>query len=147
MQERVIPIASGAGDGPGDEGCADLLVTTLTGHKGIDAVAFDPKQHAFRIRYDPDLVSLATVERLADQVGVQLGERYQRCVYHMDGVTCRNCGRAIERQLKRDPRIIWASANPPSDIMFELTWKKYIGTNAAITAIGNVRIGISAERK
>ena len=114
MQERVIPIASGAGDGPGDEGCADLLVTTLTGHKGIDAVAFDPKQHAFRIRYDPDLVSLATVERLADQVGVQLGERYQRCVYHMDGVTCRNCGRAIERQLKRDPRIIWASANPPS---------------------------------
>src|SRR5204863_223394 len=39
-----------------------------------------------------------------------------------------------------------ASASPPSDMMFELTWRQYIGMKAASTAIGKVRIGISAER-
>ena len=40
-----------------------------------------------------------------------------------------------------------ASAKPPSDMMLELTFRKYMGMNAAKTAMGRVRMGIRAERK
>ena len=40
-----------------------------------------------------------------------------------------------------------ASARPPSDMMFELTWRKYIGMKEATRAIGKARIGIKRRSK
>lgn len=110
MRERTIPVEI---DGNGAH-CADLLLDTLMQHKGIDAVELDADRRALRIRYDPDVISLATVERLADRIGVQIGERYQRCVFAMNGVSCRGCGSVIERRLHGRNDIIWTSANPAS---------------------------------
>ena len=110
MRERTIPVEL---DGNGAH-CADVLLDTLLQHQGIGAVELDADRRALRIRYNPDVISLATVERLADRIGVQIGERYQRCVFAMNGVSCRGCGSVIERRLHGRNDIIWTSANPAS---------------------------------
>ncbi|MBX6341534.1 MAG: cadmium-translocating P-type ATPase, partial [Thermomicrobiaceae bacterium] len=129
MQERTIPLS--AGEDGRDERCADLLLSTLTRHKGIGAVEFDPALRSLRIRYDPHVISLTTVEQVAERVGLQLGERYGRCVFAMDGVSCRNCGRAIERRLSGRRDIIWASANPASGRLSV----EYVGTPAQLPEV------------
>ncbi len=111
MREQTIPVTLDESD----EGrCADLLLKTLTSHKGIAAVEFDDEHHAIKLKYDPRLVSLATVDRLAERTGVQFGERFNRCELRMNGVSCRSCAAVIERRLHGHDDIIWASANPPS---------------------------------
>lgn len=128
MRERTIPVTAAERAG-GD--CVDVLLQTLTGHKGIGGVSFDPARRAVSIRYDPAVVSLQTVERLADRAGVELGERYGRCSFRLDGVGCRTCGRRIEERLERGGEIAWASANPASG---GLTLE-YVGTPGALPRV------------
>ncbi len=128
MRERTIPITLEDGD---EEHCAELLLQTLTGYKGIGAIEFDTQQSAIKVRYDPNIVSLEAVERVAERVGAQLGERYHRCSLRMDGVSCRSCGVAIERRLKGRDDIIWASANAPSGSLSV----EYVGTREQLPEI------------
>jgi Cd2+/Zn2+-exporting ATPase len=111
MRERSIPVTLEEGD---EARCADLLLKTLTSHKGIGAVEFDSEHRSINLKYDPQLVSLATVDRIAERTGVQFGQRFNRCELRMNGVSCRSCAAAIEHRLKGHDEIVWASANPPS---------------------------------
>ncbi|HVW01832.1 MAG TPA: heavy-metal-associated domain-containing protein, partial [Planctomycetaceae bacterium] len=111
MRERSIPVTIEEGD---DIRCADLLLKTLTSHKGIGAVEFDSEHRSINLKYDPQLVSLATVDRIAERTGMQIGERFNRCALRMKGVSCRACAAAIEHRLNGHDDIVWASANPPS---------------------------------
>ena len=128
MRERTIPVTLEDGD---EAHCAELLLKTLTTHKGIGAVEFDTAQSAIKLRYDPNIVSLEAVERVAERVGAQLGERYHRCELRMDGVSCRSCGVAIERRLRGRDDIIWASANAPSGSLS----LEYVGTRDQLSEI------------
>lgn len=128
MQERTIPITLDEGD---EAHCAELLLKTLTTQKGIGGVEFDADASALKLRYDPNLVSLETVERLAERVGAQLGERYHHCALRMEGVSCRSCGVAIERRLRHRDDIIWVSANAPSGSLS----LEYVGTPAELPQI------------
>jgi len=121
MRERSIPVTLEEGD---EARCADLLLKTLTSHKGIGAVAFDSEHRSINLKYDPQLVSLATVDRIAERTGVQLGQRFNRCELRMNGVSCRSCAAAIEHRLKGHDGIVWASANPPSRSLS----LEYVGT-------------------
>ncbi|HEX3723620.1 MAG TPA: cation-translocating P-type ATPase [Nitrolancea sp.] len=111
MHERTIPVTLEEGD---EARCADLLLKTLTSHKGIGAIEFDSEHRAINLKYDPQIVSLVTVDRIAERAGAQFGERFNRCELRMNGVSCRSCAAAIEHRLKGHGEIIWASANPPS---------------------------------
>ncbi len=128
MRERTIPISLEDDD---EARCAEVLLQTLTSHKGIGAVELDPVNSAIRVSYDPNLVSLSAVERVAERVGAQLGERYHRCSLRMDGVSCRSCGLAIERRLKGRDDIVWASANAPSGSLS----LEYVGTREHLPQI------------
>ncbi len=128
MRERTIPVTLEDGD---EAHCAELLLKTLTTHKGIGGVEFDTGQSAIKVKYDPNIVSLQTVERVAEQVGAQFGERYHRCALRMDGVSCRSCGVAIERRLQGRDDIVWASANAPSGSLSV----EYVGTSAQLPQI------------
>src|SRR5450759_2946333 len=57
----------------------------------------------------------------------------------------RNTGRNDTMITSKEKKM--ASASPPSDMMFALTCRKYMGMKDARTAMGRVRIGMSAERK
>src|SRR6185437_8614509 len=121
MHERRIPVTLQDDDG---ERCADLLLKTLTSHKGIGAVEFDSEHRSINVKYDPRIVSLVTVDRIAERTGVQFGERFNRCELRMNGVSCRSCAAAIEQRLKGHDEIVWASANPPSRTLT----LEYVGT-------------------
>ncbi len=135
MRERTIPVTLDDGD---EEHCAELLLKTLETHKGIGAVEFDRDQSALKLKYDPNIVSMSAVERVAERVGAQLGERYHRCSLRMDGVSCRSCGAAIERRLRGRDDIIWASANPASSSLS----LEYVGTRSQLPEISR-EIGAS----
>ncbi len=128
MRERTIPISL---EDDNEARCAEVLLKTLTSHKGIGAVELDSANSAIKLSYDPNLVSLSAVERVAERVGAQLGERYHRCALRMDGVSCRSCGLAIERRLAGRDDIVWASANAPSGSLS----LEYVGTREHLPQI------------
>lgn len=142
MKERTIPLV--IDESPPDH-CADVLLNTLTLHKGIGAVSFDPDARELRIRYDPEQISLKRVEQIADEVGVQLGEEYQRCVFATDGISCRSCGRLIEDRLKNHEEIVWTSANQASNRLV----LEYVGTPEQLPEIRRVvnNAGVRIERE
>ncbi|HET9014480.1 MAG TPA: heavy metal translocating P-type ATPase [Thermomicrobiaceae bacterium] len=92
----------------------ERLIGALARQKGVAAARLEDNGRALRLRYDPDRVSLETVEGIAGRLGVRFRERFHHCVLSLDGVTCRTCGRAIERQVVEHSDVVWASANPPS---------------------------------
>ena len=140
MHEQKISVMLEEGD---EEHCADLLLKTLTSHKGIGAVEFDSERRAINLKYDPQVISLVTVDQIAERAGAQLGEHFSRCELRMSGVSCRSCAAAIEHRLEGHDDIVWASANPPSRTLS----LEYVGTPDKLQQISKDigEIGISVH--
>jgi len=111
MRDQTIPLEI---ESVPDQSRVDRLVGDLRRHKGIDAVRLEADGRALQLRYDPERISLETIEGIAGRQGVHFAVRFHHCVLALDGLTCRTCGRAIERRVAGHTDVVWASANPPS---------------------------------
>ncbi|MFQ5795798.1 MAG: heavy metal translocating P-type ATPase [Candidatus Bipolaricaulia bacterium] len=97
----------------GDEKrCADLLIETLSTYKGVVSAEVDQQTSTLTLRYDPQLISLERVDRLASRLGMKLDKRFERCTLHLEGTSCRDCSLAVERDLRRLDEVTWVTVNP-----------------------------------
>lgn len=62
-----------------EDECIDILLGRLAGHRGIEKahVAREDDSAKLCLHYDPNLVSLATVERIAREAGAEVADRYR----------------------------------------------------------------------
>ncbi len=99
--------------------CAERLGEALSGHRGIEKAHI--RQEGDRIllclHYDPNLASLKTVKRLAEEAGSQISERYRHETLRVRGMDCTDCAKSLEHILSRLPGVIDVSASYAAERM------------------------------
>ncbi len=99
--------------------CVTRLQELLTGRKGLQRVHIAREDGSARLclHYDPDLVSLAQVQRWAEQAGAQVSERYRHETLHITDMDCADCALSIEHILGRLDGILSVSVNYAAEKM------------------------------
>jgi len=83
--------------------CVQRLREALRLHKGIEEAHVDQSSDPPRLclHYDPNLISLAEVERHARQEGITVQQRYRHRVLRLEGLDCADCAVKLEKGVGR----------------------------------------------
>jgi Cd2+/Zn2+-exporting ATPase len=95
------------------DGCVARLQKGLAAARGVIDVHLERSdgQGNLCIHYDPDLISLAAVQRLAAKVGASVSTRYKHELIQVEGMDCSDCTLAIEHGLRRMDGVLTATVN------------------------------------
>ncbi|HHS98351.1 MAG TPA: heavy-metal-associated domain-containing protein, partial [Chloroflexi bacterium] len=83
--------------------CVQRLQEALRLHKGIVEAHVDEETDPPRLclHYDPNLISLAEVERHARQEGIAIQQRYRHRDLKLEGLDCADCAVKLEKGVGR----------------------------------------------
>ena len=92
----------------GRDQCVERLQESLLPVAGIRLAHVERADGAavLCLHYDPDLLSLDRVERLAREAGAAIAERYRHESLHVIGMDCADCAVSLEHILRRAPGMI-----------------------------------------
>jgi Cd2+/Zn2+-exporting ATPase len=95
-----------------EERCTDLLEATLQREPGVRGAVVDLSAGRLQLRYNPKRVSLPRIQQVAHQLGVELGQRYERCTLRLRGIRCADCALGLEKSLRRIPGVTRVEVSP-----------------------------------
>ena len=113
--------------------CVARLQEQLAQHRGILKVDVTRQngQAQLRVHFDADMVSLAQVQRWAEQAGAQIRNRYRHATVRITDMDCADCALSIEHILRRRPGIVDVSVNYAAEKM----WVEFDSTETSLEAI------------
>ncbi|MDA8187811.1 MAG: heavy metal translocating P-type ATPase [Dehalococcoidales bacterium] len=93
--------------------CVARLKEEVTKYDGIEEaqVSLQDRQALLRLRYDPNVISVEQVQRIAERAGAQIARQYQHEVLSVSGMDCTDCSVSVEHIVSRLPGIIDVSVN------------------------------------
>lgn len=102
-----------------DDQCVDRLVEQLEGLRGITTAHLEDGDDEPRLclHYDPNLVALAQVERLAQDAGADLTRRYRHETLHVSNMDCGDCAQSIEHVVRRMDGVLQVSVSYAAEKM------------------------------
>jgi len=115
--ENVIKLELGSvlpGGGSACGGCGRRLETVMQTCRGLKKahLALDGEQPAaLCLHYDPDLVGVDQLRRMAQQAGLEIAARYKHDTIPITGMDCSDCALVVEHSLGRMPGVIHAAVN------------------------------------
>lgn len=100
IQLDLSVVLPGVEDG---DACLDRLESALKNHRGLRRAHLErtPASAKLCLHYDPDILSLAEVRRLAERAGTQLLDRYRHELLPLEGMDCSDCATVIEHSVGR----------------------------------------------
>jgi Zn2+/Cd2+-exporting ATPase len=102
-----------------EDECVEMLTTRLAQQRGIQMahIVREDGEARLCLHYDPNLISLATVQRLAKEAGAEISERYRHEQLAFTGYSA-DAGSSLEKALNRLPGMIHANANYAAGLIF-----------------------------
>ena len=100
-----------------DDACVDRLEAIIGEGRGISRAHIqgqDGKAPALCLHYDPDVVTLAQVERLATAAGLQITERFGHAIIPFRLMSGEDAARRIEAELSRLDGVLGVSVSLPA---------------------------------
>ncbi len=96
-----------------DDACLARLESAMQNQKGLTRahLEHDKKPVALCLHYDPNVLSLADVKRLAERAGAQIANRYHHNVVTVEGMDCSDCARVIEHSVGRMEGVLAVNVN------------------------------------
>lgn len=110
--ELEIPLLLPSIEDEKDE-CLARLETSLQNRKGILRAHLerDKSPVDLCLHYDPNLLSLPEVKRIAERAGAQIANRFHHATIPIEGMDCSDCSMAIEHSVGRMEGVLSASVN------------------------------------
>jgi Cd2+/Zn2+-exporting ATPase len=95
------------------DACVQRLQEALQRHKGIDEahVVRDDGSARLCLHYDPNLISLAEVERHAREEGITIQQRYRHRELRLSGMDCADCAAKLEKGVARLEGVLHCAVN------------------------------------
>ena len=101
-----------------DDGCIGRLETRLREQSGIRSVHFDKNemgQSVLCLHYDPNLVSLEKLERMARDTGTAITNRFRHENLPIKGMDCASCAASIEHIVAKIKGVTHVRVNYPTE--------------------------------
>ncbi|MBI5877656.1 MAG: cation-translocating P-type ATPase [Chloroflexi bacterium] len=95
--------------------CVDLLHSALTGQPGVQSLALNMPAGQLTLRFDPTVISLTHIQQIAKSLGVELGERYETCLWRLKGIRCADCSLQIDEALRTTPGVTRIVVSPAAE--------------------------------
>lgn len=110
--ELEIPLLLPGIEDERDE-CLARLESSLQNRKGILRAHLerDKSPVDLCLHYDPNLLSLPEVKRIAERAGAQIANRFHHATIPIEGMDCSDCSMAIEHSVGRMEGVLSASVN------------------------------------
>jgi len=95
------------------DGCVQRLQEALRRHRGIDEAHVDQDGGSVRLclHYNPNLISLAEVERQARQEGITIQQRFRHRQLQIEGMDCADCAAKLEKGVGRLEGVFHCAVN------------------------------------
>lgn len=115
------------------DACLNRLEAALQNQKGIQRahVERDKTPIDLCLHYDPDLVTLAEVKRLAERAGAQIANRYHHALLPIENMDCSDCVLVIEHSVGRMDGVLAVNVNYATQQM-RVEYDKHQTDQAAI---------------
>ncbi len=97
--------------------CIERFRDSLSGFRGIVSLGIDTEKSTLTLEYDPNLISVERVKERAEEVGIELRERFTHETFDLVGLDCPDCAIKIEKALFSLPGVVWVSVNFASSSM------------------------------
>ena len=100
--------------------CVSQLEAMLKNHRGVRRVhiKYDVEPAQLCLHFDPNLISLAAVRRMAHQAGAELTERYQHDRIPIAGLTVADAAEALADELEALDGMVHASVSYAAGLAF-----------------------------
>lgn len=110
--ELEIPLLLPSVEDDQDE-CLGRLESALQNQKGLNRAHLErnTKPVALCLHYDPNVLSLADVKRLAKRAGAQIANRYHHGMLTIEGMDCSDCVKVIEHGIGRIEGVLAVNVN------------------------------------
>lgn len=128
-----VPVLLPGVDDPQD-GCVNRLGERLNGQTGIKNVHLDRDQLGrvvLCLHYDPNLVSLDKVNRMARDEGTSITQRFKHEAIPIKGMDCASCAASIEHIVRKVPGVLSVTVNYPTQKM-RVEWDSEATSREAI---------------
>lgn len=130
------------------DACVNRLQQLLTGKRGLDEVhVVTEAGHApaLCLHYDPALIPLAQVERLALTAGLQVTDQFGHAIFHLRAIDGEDAGQRIEQGLRAVRGVLDVSVNLAGQ-RARVEFDRNVATPEQIEAALQ-RMGYSAARR
>lgn len=99
--------------------CLSRLETSLQNQKGIQRSHLEREKTPVDLclHYDPNILSLADVKRLARRAGADIINRYHHEIINIEGMDCSDCALVIEHSIGRLEGVVNVAVNYPAQKM------------------------------
>lgn len=96
-----------------DDACLKRLESALQKRKGVQRAHLERHKHPVTLclHYDPNEISLAEVQRLAERAGAQIVNRYHHAVLPIEGMQSSDSISVIEQSLQRIDGVLAVTVN------------------------------------
>lgn len=105
------------------DACVDRLVDALSSTPGVDRAHVLPAENGHPARlclhYDPDVVALSRVRRIAERAGARLTERYGHVLWEASGLAHQRRARTVAERMTRERGVVGAEANAAGPVRIE----------------------------
>ena len=95
------------------DGCVERLQERLRAQNGVALAHLEERagQTVLCLHYDPVLVPLERLQRVAREEGAAISERFKHQSWPLKGMDCASCAASIEHVVNRIPGVLHASVN------------------------------------
>ena len=101
-----------------EDGCIGRLETRLREQTGVASVHFDKNevgQSVLCLHYDPNLVSLEKLERMARDTGTEITDRFRHESLPIKGMDCASCAASIEHVVAKIKGVTHVRVSYPTE--------------------------------
>lgn len=117
MSEKTVQIETSLLVKGDCQHCIERLQERLRTHSGIERVHFSGEPTRLCLHFDPNLVTLASVERMAKQTGSELSERYQHTRIAINTGSSADFAASLEEHLEGRDGVLHASVNHAAGVV------------------------------
>ncbi|MBI5953013.1 MAG: cadmium-translocating P-type ATPase [Chloroflexi bacterium] len=117
--ELEIPLLMPGVEDDKDE-CLNRLETSFQSYKGIIRAHLEREKSPVDLclHYDPNLLTLSDVKRLAERAGAQIINRFHHESIAVEGMDCSDCVTVIEHSVGRMDGVLSVNVNYPAEKMW-----------------------------
>jgi len=103
--------------------CLSRLEAALQNRKGILRAHVERERSPADVclHYDPNLLTLPDVKRMAERAGAEIASRFRHASIRIEGMDCSDCSLVVEHSLGRMDGVLNVSVNYPAETM----WVEY----------------------